>query len=43
MKDKQITIRYTKGKEDSTQVIYERNYHLIKSKLEKIGYKVEKI
>jgi hypothetical protein len=39
----QITIKYTKGVECSTQVIEEKNYYKVKAKLEKIGYKVEKI
>ena len=39
----QITIKYTKGVESSTQVIEEKNYYKVKAKLEKIGYIVEKI
>jgi hypothetical protein len=39
----QITIKYTKGVESSTQVIEESNYYKVKAKLEKIGYIVEKI
>ncbi|HEY1044971.1 MAG TPA: hypothetical protein VGF79_00935 [Bacteroidia bacterium] len=37
------TIRYTKGKEDSTQVIEEKNYYKVKRLLEAQGYKVEKV
>lgn len=39
----QITIKYTKGVESSTQVIDENNYYKVKAKLEKIGYTVERI
>ena len=39
----QITIKYTKGVESNTKVIEEKNYYKEKAKLEKIGYKVEKI
>jgi len=39
----QITIKYTKGVEASTQVIDEKNYYKVKAKLEKIGYIVERL
>jgi hypothetical protein len=39
----QITIKYTKGVESSTQVIEEKNYYKVKAKLEKIGYIVERL
>ena len=39
----QITIRYSKGLENSTQVINEKDYYKAKARLEKLGYKVEKI
>lgn len=39
----QITIKYTKGVEASTQVIDEKNYFKEKAKLEKKGYIVERL
>lgn len=43
MKIPQITIKYSKGIESSTQVILEKDYYKAKARLEKLGYKVEKI
>lgn len=42
-KDKQITIKYSKGLENSTQVILEKDYSRTKIKLEGLGYKVKKL
>lgn len=39
---KQITIKYSKGLENSTQVINEKDYFKAKARLEKLGYKVSK-
>lgn len=41
--EKQITIKYSKGLESSTQVINEKDYFKAKARLEKLGYKVEKL
>ena len=41
--EKQITIKYSKGLESSTQVINEKDYYKAKSRLEKLGYKVSKL
>jgi hypothetical protein len=43
MKPQQITIKYTKGLDTGTQLINEKDYYKAKSRLEKLGYKVEKI
>ena len=43
MKIPQITIKYSKGFESSTQVILEKDYYKAKARLEKLGYKVEKL
>jgi broad-specificity NMP kinase len=43
MKIPQITIKYSKALESSTQVILEKDYYKAKARLEKLGYKVEKI
>ena len=42
-KDDLITIQYSKGNESSTQVVKLKSYQSTKVKLEKLGYKVEKI
>jgi len=42
-KDKQITIKYSKGLENSTQVIWESDYFRVKLKLERLGYEVKKL
>ena len=41
-KEKQITIKYSKGLENSTQVINEKDYNKAKNRLGKLGYKVSK-
>lgn len=41
--EKQITIKYSKGLENSTQTIEESKYWRVKIKLEQLGYKVEKL
>ena len=43
MKIPQITIKYSKALESSTQVILEKDYYKAKARLKKLGYKVEKI
>jgi hypothetical protein len=43
MKTQQITIKYSKGLESSTQVINLSDYYKAKARLEKLGYKVEKL
>jgi hypothetical protein len=43
MKQVQIKIKYFKGLESSTQVIFEKDYYKAKARLEKLGYKVEKL
>ena len=40
MKIPQITIKYSKALESSTQVINEKDYYKAKARLEKLGYKV---
>jgi len=43
MKQVQITIKYSKGLESSTQVINLNDFYKAKARLEKLGYKVEKL
>ena len=43
MKTQQITIKYSKGLESSTQIIDIKDYYKAKARLEKLGYKVEKL
>jgi tetrahydromethanopterin S-methyltransferase subunit G len=43
MKPQQITIKYSKGLDTGTQVIDLNDYYKVKSRLEKLGYKVEKL
>ena len=40
MKIPQITIKYSKALESSTQVILEKDYYKAKARLEKLGYKI---
>ena len=41
--EKQITIKYSKVTHTGTQIIDEKDYYKVKSRLEKLGYKVEKL
>jgi tetrahydromethanopterin S-methyltransferase subunit G len=43
MKQVLITIKYTKISHIGTQVIDDRDYYKVKARLEKLGYKVEKL
>jgi hypothetical protein len=43
MKEVQITIKYSKGLDTGTQVINLSDYYKAKARLEKLGYKVEKL
>jgi hypothetical protein len=43
MKQVQITIKYTKVSHTGTQLIDLNDYYKVKSRLEKLGYKVEKL
>ena len=43
MKQVLITIKYTKVLHTGTQVIDLNDYYKVKSRLEKLGYKVEKL
>jgi hypothetical protein len=43
MKTQQITIKYSKGLDTGTQVINLSDYYKAKARLEKLGYKVEKL
>ena len=43
MKTQQITIKYSKVSHTGTQVIDSNDYYKVKSRLEKLGYKVEKL